>query len=180
MKNKKALFIMGSPRKNGNTKLLTDKFAELLEDNFEIEKIFLSEHDISPCKECYHCIDKDECSIEDDMQELYGKLKESQVIILSSPIFMGGISATLRAFMERTWHLRKGQLAGKIGSYILVGRRDLGAGINEMEEYLSRLQLNKVAGVFGFGFHKGDVLKDEEALKNIQRISKQIISLNQI
>ncbi|MFX1236663.1 MAG: flavodoxin family protein [Promethearchaeota archaeon] len=178
MENKKALFIIGSPRKNGNTKFLMDKVIELLKSNFKIEVIFLSEHDISPCKECYHCMDIDECSIKDGMQELYGKLKESQVIILSSPIMMGGITATLRAFMERTWHLRKGQLAGKTGSYILVGRRDLGAGINEMEEYLSRLQLIKVAGVFGFGFHKGDVLKDEEALKNIQRLCKQIIDLN--
>ncbi len=90
---------------------------------------------------------------------------------------MGGVNSYMRAFMERTWHLRKGQLKGKTGSYIIVGRRDIGSGINEMEEYLSRLKVNKIAGVLGFGFHERDVLKDEEALINIQRLSNQIISL---
>lgn len=178
MEKKKALFIVGSPRKEGNTVYLTDQLIDLLRNDFETEKIFLPEYDISPCKECYYCMEKDDCSIKDDMQQLYSKLKEAQVIILSSPIFMGGITATLRAFMERTWHLRKGQLSGKIGSYVIVGRRDLGAGISEMEEYLSRLNVFKIGGVFGFGLKKGDIEADEEALRNIKRLSNQIINLN--
>lgn len=176
MEKKKALFIMGSPRKDGNTAFLTNKLIDSLNDKYVTERIFLTDYNISPCKECYYCIDKDECSIEDDMQELYIKLKETNLIILSSPIFMGGVSATLKAFMERTWHLRRGQLMGKTGSYILVGRRDFGSGVNEMEEYLSRLQLIKVPGVLGFGFRKGQVSEDEEALKNIDRLSKQILN----
>lgn len=179
MEKKKAMLIVGSPRKDGNTAILTDKLIDLLNNNFETEKIFLSDYNISPCKECYNCMDKDECSIKDDMQELYIKLREAQVIILSSPIFMGGITAPMKAFMERTWHLRKGQLKDKIGSYIIVGRRDIGSGASEMEEYLSRLKVIKIPGVMGFGMRKGDVSKDEEALKNIQRLSNQIINLNQ-
>jgi multimeric flavodoxin WrbA len=180
MEKKKVIGIIGSPRINGNTVFLMDKLLNMLKEGFETEKIYLKEHDISSCKECYYCMDNDECSIKDDMQSLYLKLKEALVIILASPIFMGGVTSYMRAFMERTWHLRKGQLQGKIGSYIIVGRRDLGAGINEMEEYLSRLNLNKIPGVFGFGFREGDVSKDEEALKNVQKLSNQIFSLNQI
>ena len=179
MEKKKAIGIIGSPRKKGNTTLLTTKLLDLLKDSFEIEKIFLRDYNINPCKECYYCMDNEECSIKDDMQVLYSKLKDAQIIILSSPIFMGGVNSYMRAFMERTWHLRKGQLKGKTGSYIIVGRRDIGSGVNDMEEYLSRLKVNKIAGVLGFGFHEGDVLKDEEALKNVQRLSSQIISLNQ-
>ena len=179
MEKKKAIGIIGSPRKKGNTEFLTNKLLELLKDSFEIEKIFLKDYNINPCEECYYCMENEECSIKDDMQDLYCKLKEAQVIILSSPIFMGGITSRMRAFMERTWHLRKGQLKDKTGSYIVVGRRAIGSGINEMEEYLSRLKVNKIAGVLGFGLREGDVLKDEEALKDVQRLSRQIISLNQ-
>ncbi len=178
MEKKKALFIIGSPRKDGNTAFLTDKLIDSLNDKYIIERIFLTDYNISPCKECYYCMDKDECSIDDDMQQLYIKLNESKLIILSSPIFMGGVSARMKAFMERTWHLRRGQLMGKTGSYILVGRRDFGSGINEMEEYLSRLKLNKVPGVLGFGFRKGDVSQDDEALKSIDRLCKQILNFN--
>ncbi len=178
MEKKKVIMIIGSPRKDGNTVFLTNQLTDSLKDNFEIETIFLPDHNISPCKECYSCMQKDECSIKDDMQGLYQKLKDSQVIILSSPIFMGGITSTLKAFMERTWHLRKGQLRDKTGSFIIIGRRDIGSGVNEMEEYLSRLQVNKIAGVLGFGFNKGDVSKDSEAMKNIKRLSSQIKNLN--
>jgi multimeric flavodoxin WrbA len=153
---------------------LTNKLLDLLNDDFETEKIFLKNYDISSCKECYYCMEHDECSINDDMQGLYAKLKEAQILLLSSPIFMGGITSLMRAFMERTWHLRKGQLKDKIGSYIIVGRRDIGSGVNEMEEYLSRLKVNKIAGVLGFGFHEGDVSEDNEALNNLERVSKQI------
>jgi len=179
MEKKKLIGIVGSPRNDGNTAILTDKLLDSLQDTFEIEKIFLKDLEISSCKECYYCVENDDCSIQDDMQELYRKLKEAYVIILSSPIFMGGITSYLRAFMERTWHLRKGQLKNKVASYIIVGRRDLGSGISEMEEYLSRLNVIKVPGVFGFGFKKGDISKDEEALNNIQRLKSQILNLIQ-
>ncbi|MFX1258066.1 MAG: flavodoxin family protein [Promethearchaeota archaeon] len=148
-----------------------------MKDKFEIEIIFLKDYEINPCEECYSCMEIDGCSINDDMQKIYPKLKDADVIIISSPIFMGGITSRMKAFMERTWYLRKGQLKGKIGTYIVVGRRDIGSGVNEMEEYLSRLKVYKIPGILGYGFHKNDILKDEEALKNIQRLSNQIINL---
>lgn len=173
----KAIGIIGSPRKDGNSAYLTIEALGKLKDYFEIETIFLVDYDINPCKECYSCTKNDKCSINDGMQKLYPKLKEANVIILSSPIFMGGITSRMRAFMERSWHLRKGQLKGKICSYIVVGRRDIGSGVYEMEEFLSRLKVYKIPGVLGYGFHRGDVLKDEETLKNIERLSNQIINL---
>lgn len=179
MEKKKVIGIIGSPRKGGNTAFLTDKLLDLLQDSFDVEKIFLKDYDIKPCEECYYCVENSECFIKDDMQDLYPKLKESQIIILSSPIFMGGVTSRMRAFMERTWHLRKGQLKNKVGSYIIVGRRDFGSGINEMEEFLSRLKVIKIAGVLGFGLREREVSKDEEALNNIQRLANQITALNQ-
>jgi multimeric flavodoxin WrbA len=179
MEKKKLVGIIGSPRKDGNTALLTDKLLDLLKDRFDIEKIFLRDLDISSCQECYYCMDHDDCSIKDDMQKIYEKLKEAHVMILSSPIFMGGVTSLMKILMERTWHLRKGQLKDKIGSYVIVGRRDIGAGVNEMEEYLSRLLVKKVAGVIGFGFRRGDISNDQEVLKYVQRLGNQIINLNQ-
>ncbi|TFG17868.1 MAG: flavodoxin family protein [Promethearchaeota archaeon] len=179
MQKKKVIGIIASPRKNGNTAYLTERLLNNLKDCFETEKIFLKDYEIKPCEECYHCAEIDECSIKDDMSDFYKKLREADVIILASPIFMGGVTSRMKAFMERTWHLRKGQLKDKIGSYIIVGRRDIGSGVNEIEEYLSRLKMNKLAGVLGFGLHERTVAHDEEALKNIERLSTQIIRLNE-
>jgi multimeric flavodoxin WrbA len=173
----KILGILGSPRRDGNTAYLLEELGKKLDNNNDVEIIFLRDYDISPCKECYYCVEHDECSIKDDMQQMYEKLKQTDLIILSSPIFMGGITSRLRAFMERTWHLRKGQLMGKAGTYLIVGRRDIGSGIHEMEEYLSRLMVNKIPGVVGYGLKKGDVKEDTEAMKDLSRLVKQIVNL---
>ncbi|MHA1291772.1 MAG: flavodoxin family protein [Promethearchaeota archaeon] len=173
----KAIGIVGSPRKNGNSAFLLNLVLENLSNsNFETEVIFLKDLSISPCNECYYCTKEEKCIIEDDMQELYNKLRDANVIILSTPVFMGGITSRLKAFMERTWHLRRGQLKGKIGTYIVVGRRDIGSAINEIEEYLSRLKVIKISGILGYGFKENDIKNDSEALKNAESLSNQIIN----
>ena len=51
------------------------------------------------------------------------------------------------------------------------------SAVNEMEEFLSRLKLVKIPGVIGYGFNKGDINKDKEALKNAQGQINQILNL---
>lgn len=63
MQKKKVIGIIASPRKNGNTTFLTERLLNSLDDNFEIEKVFLKDYEINPCEECYHCAKNDECSI---------------------------------------------------------------------------------------------------------------------
>jgi len=173
----KVIGIVGSPHKNGNSDFLLKEVLKILEPVFDTELIFLKNYDIKPCNGCHSCDKNGKCIIEDDMQKLYPKTKNSKVIILSSPSYMGGATSRLRIFMERTCHLRKGQLEGKIDSFIVVGRRKLGALIFEMEEYLSKLRLTKLPGVLGFAFKKGDILKDKEAIKDVKRLGKQIINI---
>jgi len=174
----KVVGVVGSPRKNGNTAYLLEEVMKILREKCETEIIFLKDYDIKPCEGCRCCEENEGCIIEDDMQELYPKLKKADVIILSSPSYMGGVTSRLRAFMERTWPLRKGQLEGKIGTYIVVGRRKIGLAVNEMEEYLSRLKMTKIPGVLGYAFEKGGILKDEEALKEAQKLGERILNLS--
>lgn len=173
----KVIGIAGSPNKNGNSVYLLKEVLKILESVFDTELIFLKNYVIKPCNGCQSCDKNGKCVIEDDMQKLYPKIKDSQVIILASPSYMGGVTSRLRIFMERTWHLRKGQLDGKIGSFIVVGRRKLGAIVYEIEEYLSRLGLTKLPGVIGFALKKDDILKDKEAIKDAKRLGKQIINI---
>ncbi|MBD3255944.1 MAG: hypothetical protein GF383_12680 [Candidatus Lokiarchaeota archaeon] len=177
MNKNKAIGIIGSPRESGNSAILTKELLSNLNEFLNIESIFLKDYELNPCDECYYCAQNEGCSIDDDMFQLYEKLKSAEVIILSSPIFMGGITSRLRMFMERTWHLRKGQLKDKIGTYIIVGRRDIGSGANEMEEYLSRIKVRKLPGVLGFALKEGEISEDLEAFNNIQRLKNQIIDL---
>jgi multimeric flavodoxin WrbA len=173
----KLIGILGSPRRDGNTAYLLEETLKDLKDKVKTEIFFLKDYEIKPCDGCHYCEERGKCKIEDDMQKLYQMLEESDIIILASPSYMGGITSRMRAFMERTWFLRKGQLKYKVGTWIVVGRRSTGSTVNEMNEYLDRLGVIKLPGIVGYAFKKGDILKDKEAIRETKRLSNDILNL---
>ena len=98
----KILGINGSPRGGGNTDILLDKVLEgAVSRGGETEKIFLNELRFSPCQECENIKDDGSCIVQDDMQEVYGKIKKTDVLVLASPIFFGSISAQTKMMVDR-------------------------------------------------------------------------------
>ena len=171
------LGIVGSPRKDGNTAYLLERTRSLLPDSFHTATVFLKDYRRGPCEGGHRCEQDGQCVLDDDMQALYPKLQAADAMILTSPAYMGGVTSRMRAFMERTWHLRKGQLAGKIGTYIVVGRRKPGAAIYAMEDYLARLRLTRLPGICGYAFHKGQIVTDKEAVQETERLANDIRGL---
>lgn len=99
--------FLGSPRKNGNTfKLLKLICDELKNFGHEIEIIYLIDKNIKGCIECFECQkvkDKPNCSIKDDMQNLYEKILNSDCILLASPVFCWSFSWLIKSFLDRTY-----------------------------------------------------------------------------
>ncbi|MBO7517746.1 MAG: flavodoxin family protein, partial [Methanobrevibacter sp.] len=95
----KIVGICGSPREGASEYLLKRALDELeKEDSFETTFISVKGKEISPCTHCNLCAEtKGKCSISDDMDEIYKALKESDGIIMASPIHFGSISAQLKA-----------------------------------------------------------------------------------
>ena len=104
------LGINGSPRMGGNTDILLDKALEGAQGKgSEIEKVILNTLKFSPCQECEVLKDDGSCIINDDMQPLYKKIKESDAIILASPIFFGSLTAQTKMMIDRfqcAWRAR--------------------------------------------------------------------------
>ena len=170
----RALGIAGSARKQGNSAALLQRVLDGLHGEFRTELVFLADTDIRPCAGCHYCQTKSSCCVEDGMTALYPKLLEADVILLASPAYMGGIASRMQAFMERTWPLRKGQLAGKLASYIVTGRRRIGMATGVMEEYFTRLGVTKLPGVLGFAFESGEVEQDREAVAQAERLAADV------
>ena len=98
----KILAIMGSPRRKGNTDLLLDEAIKGAESQgAEVEKIMVDKATIAGCLEDYHCEKDGDCSIRDDMDEIYPKLLEADAIIIASPIFFYGVTSQLKALIDR-------------------------------------------------------------------------------
>lgn len=96
------LGINGSPRIGGNTDILLDKVLEGTKlAGIKTEKVILTILKFSPCLECENIPDNSNCIIEDDMQSLYKKIYEADVIILASPIFFGSLTAQTKMMIDR-------------------------------------------------------------------------------
>lgn len=168
------LGIASSARKQGNSAILLADVLSHLRGDFATEAVFLRDHRVEPCDGCHYCEAHGSCRIHDDMPELSAKLLRADAILLASPSYMGGVASRLRAFMERTWALRKGQMAGKVGSYIVTGRRRIGMATAAMAEYFMRLGMIGLPGVLGYAFGPGQIVQDEEAMSQARRLAEDI------
>ena len=122
----KVLGVSGSPRRNGNTELLLKELLNGAESSgLEVELIILSELSISPCTSCDSCQKDGQCVINDDMQLMYGKLLEADYVVFASPVYFKGVSAQMKAFIDRCQALwsRKYILKQKLVSPDRPGRK---------------------------------------------------------
>lgn len=99
----KILGLVGSPRKGSNTDLLVNAVLDGAATNdFVTEKIYLYDVNIMPCVDCQTCKQgKFTCALHDDMQALYPKIEEADVIIFGTPLYWYGPSAKIKLLIDR-------------------------------------------------------------------------------
>ena len=97
------IVLSGSPRKGGNTDLLVDAFVKGAEKNNDVEVVSVADYKVNPCIGCNSCFDKEghDCFQQDDMQAVYDKLKCADVIVVASSVYFYGVSAQLKAIIDR-------------------------------------------------------------------------------
>jgi multimeric flavodoxin WrbA len=108
-KNQKhVVALLGSPRKKGNSTVLAKQIIRGVESvGAKVETVYLNGLNIKPCQGCYACKKKNStgCAVDDDMQSLYPKLKESDAWIIASPVYWFSMSAQTKIFMDRCFAL---------------------------------------------------------------------------
>lgn len=102
----KVLAINGSPHTDkGSTALILNSFLDGIRSaGGDVETLYTSDLDIKPCDGDLDCWLKHpgECMIKDDMQVLYPKFKEADVLVYASPVHDSGITAPLKNMIDRT------------------------------------------------------------------------------
>lgn len=188
----KVLGIFGSPRRGGNTELLLEETLKgAQKEGAEVERIYLTDFTITPCKECHGCDQTGECIILDDMQKIYPILLDADIIILASPIFFYGISAWAKALVDRCqalWsrkYLVKNLSFGKNGKkrkgfFVSVGAtkgpKVFDGAILTAKYFFDVLNAEYVGELVFRGIDgKGDILKYPEALEQAFEEGRKLI-----
>lgn len=176
------LGISGSPRKQATEHVLSEALSTMEEKGYETELFTVRGKDISPCRNCDYCLRKKECLLKDDMYQLYPLLKDVKGIIMATPIYNGGVSAQIKAVMDRTRAAAAVDinfLKHKVGMAIAVGGDRVGGQELAIQQIMTFYILNGAIPVSGgpFGANLGANFWSQDTLKGVKEDEEGFRSL---
>ena len=129
----KILIISGSPRKGGNTELLAEAFAKGAAEHQHVEIVSVRDYKVNPCLGCNACFKTNGiCAQKDDMALIYEKmmvstnrLSRADMLVIASPVYFYGISAQLKAVIDRFHNPIRDSFHIKKMALLLVGAATL-------------------------------------------------------
>lgn len=188
--NAKIIALQSSPRKGGNTDVLVDNILKTIEnENIPTEKIYLFDYDIQSCIMCDGCKSEETpyCILDDDFNELIKYILNAEILILSTPVYWGNVSGKMKTFMERCYSLFDSEwinskFEGK-SSVIVVccGGDDIPhetkSVLHSLEMILRMSQVTLLDKLLASANLKGDIYKNESALKEAGEIGMKLVKV---
>jgi multimeric flavodoxin WrbA len=97
--------LLGSPRPQGNSTLVArrfiDKAAEL---GANVTTWSLNQIKFKGCQACMGCkTRKDVCVLEDDLTPVLTAVRETDVLVLATPVYFADVASPVKAFIDRTY-----------------------------------------------------------------------------
>lgn len=101
----KIVCLLGSPREKGNSSTIASHFCRTAERLGAQVKIFaLNKLRYQGCQGCMACKTKlDRCVLEDDLAAVLDAVRDTDVLVLASPVYYWDVSSQLKAFIDRTY-----------------------------------------------------------------------------
>jgi len=181
---KKILGVVGSPRKGGNTHILISRILEGANREQAVTDIlFLSDLTIQECDGCHACWEGKQCSKNDDMNNIYPKLIENDVIIFGTPVYWYRPTALMKAFIDRFVYFNcpenRAKIKGKSAAIAVVfeekNPETAAPLVAFFEKCFQYLQMNLIAKIIVPGVsRKAEILKKQERLKEAYELGTKL------
>ena len=190
----KLLCISGSPRRGGNTdRLMNEAIIGAAGKGAQVKHIVLADLDIAPCAHCDGCVQTGgRCVLEDDMQEIHADIREYDRFIVASPIYFMGLTAQVKAMIDRCqalWvikHMLKlpvglGKDIPRKGAFISAGATNYGnlftGSVVTMKSWYKTLDIEYAADLLIPGMDSYNALAGQPAaLEQATSLGRQIAS----
>ncbi|MFC2035513.1 flavodoxin family protein [Chloroflexota bacterium] len=184
----KSIIVIGSPRRNGNSAILAGRVADGTRSvGGEVESYYLHEMNISPCDACDVCQEETttECVINDDMKDLYRKLREANALVIASPIYWFTVSAQTKIFMDRCYALEgpqgnvlRGKQIGIVLTYLGSDPFNSGAvnALRTFQDMFKYTGSNIVGMVYGSASKAGEIKNNITLMDKAYNMGKRFVS----
>jgi len=193
--------ISGSPRK-ASTDYVLREALRYASEKYPVETEYFSAmgKKINFCIHCDYCIkNKKGCIHNDDMEQVYTKLRWADALIIGTPVYQGMVSGQTKVIMDRCRAIAAKDphfILNKPGAAFAVGGDRIGGQEPSIQAILNFYVINEAIPVGGgsFGANLGGafwskdlgaqgVKEDEEGLKSmrktINRLMKKALMLKE-
>jgi multimeric flavodoxin WrbA len=181
----KVVAFNGSARKDGNTAILIRRVLNVLDtEGIETELIQMAGQQIHGCTACGTCrkIQNKQCKIVNDNVNSYiEKMTAADGIILGSPTYFSMMTSEMKALIDRAGFVGRANndlFKRKVGAAVVAMRRAGGIptfdGINHFFLISQMIIPGSVYWNIGIGLGKGEVEKDDEGLKTMDDLGKNM------
>jgi multimeric flavodoxin WrbA len=177
----KVVAFNGSARKDGNTAILIRQVLQILEkEGIETELIQLAGQQIRGCTACGICqkIQNKRCEIVNDSVNAYiEKMAAADGIILGSPTYFSMVTSEMKALIDRAGFVGRANgdmFKRKVGVAVVAVRRAGSIPINHFFLISQMIIPGSSYWNIGIGLKKGDVEKDQEGLKTMKALGKNM------
>ena len=177
----RVVVLSGSPRKNGNTELLVNSFVEGAKVHNEVEVISIREYKVNPCIGCNACRNNSEkkCFQNDDMKIVFDKLSDADILVIASPVYFYGISAQLKAMIDRFHSPERNGIGINGLALLLVGADTIPNLFDSIKSQyqltLDYFHLKDYGMVLVGGVEEKAAIKDNEKLKEAYSLGLSLL-----
>jgi len=174
--------LCGSPRNGATEHVLREALTILTTMGFNTEFFTVRGKNIGFCTHCDHCLKYKECIIKDDMNPVYSLLTRADGIIIATPVYNGGISAQIKALMDRCRALLAANpkvFKFKVGMAIAVGGDRIGGQELAIQQIHTFYILNEAIPISGgpFGANLGANFWSKDSLEGVKEDTEGFRSL---
>lgn len=101
----KVTCLYGSPRTEGNSAKIANHFlAEAKSLGAEVTSFALNRLRYKGCQGCDVCKTKqNECALNDDLKAVLDAVKNTDVLVLATPVYYSDVTSQMKAFIDRTY-----------------------------------------------------------------------------
>ena len=178
----KVLMINGSPRLEGNTTLALAEMDKIFhEAGVETQTIRVGNKAIRGCIACGSCFKKGKCAFDDGVNEAAEILKESDGLVVASPVYYGSANGTIVSFLDRLFYSSHFDKTMKVGASVVLARRGgLSATFDELNKYFTISGMPVASSQYWNSAHgaaPGEAAKDGEGLQVMRTLARNMVFL---
>ena len=171
----KVLLLNGSPKQNGCTARALEEVEKTLNKNgIDTEIIHIGNKNIRGCIACGKCREQGFCVFSDLVNEVAPKFRESDGLIIGSPVYYASPAGTALSFMDRLFYSTSFSKHLKVGAAVVSCRRGGNtATFDALNKYFTISGMPIASSTYWnqvHGFTASDVERDLEGLQTMRNL----------